>query len=61
MFNAKEAALEEMTITAQISVDREAAMSAGRGGGMPGEGVIIVTHSSYVASCADERIMLGAK
>ena len=36
--DAKEAALEEMTIMAQISVDREAAMSAGRGGGMPGEG-----------------------
>jgi len=36
--DAKEAALEDLTITAQISVDREAAMKAGRGGQPPGEG-----------------------
>ena len=36
--DAKEAALENLTITAQISVDRETAMKAGRGGQPPGEG-----------------------
>ena len=36
--DAKEAALEDLTITAQISVDRQAAMEAGRGGMPPGEG-----------------------
>lgn len=36
--DAKEAALEDITVTAQISVDREAAMEKGRGGQPPGEG-----------------------
>ena len=35
--DAKETALADLEITAQISVDREAAMKAGRGGGEPGE------------------------
>lgn len=36
--DAKETALSELTITAQISPDREAAMEKGRGGQPPGEG-----------------------
>lgn len=36
--DAKESALADLTITAQISPDREAAMEAGRGGQKPGEG-----------------------
>ena len=36
--DAKEAALSELTITAQISPDRQAAMEKGRGGQPPGEG-----------------------
>lgn len=36
--DAKETALSELTITAQISPDREAAMEKGRGGMPPGEG-----------------------
>lgn len=36
--DAKETALAELTITAQISPDREAAMEKGRGGQPPGEG-----------------------
>ena len=36
--DAKETAMEELTITAQISVDRQAAMEAGRGGMPPGGG-----------------------
>jgi len=36
--DAKESALSELTITAQISPDRQAAMEKGRGGQPPGEG-----------------------